>query len=63
MSEEIIRTLRHQAWERAKGELNAMIATTWPDTGPHKPDRDHFQRMMKKIKEFIECIEGEGLQE
>lgn len=26
-------TMRAMAWQRAKGELNAMLATYWPITG------------------------------
>ena len=52
----IIRTRREQAWARAKGELNALIATYWVAG-------DAFRDMTIRIQAFIKTVEDNGLQE
>jgi hypothetical protein len=52
----ILRTLRMQAWERTKGELNAILSTYWGE--PEK-----FPEMYKITTDFIKHIEDNGLQE
>jgi len=54
--ERILRTLRAQAWERAKGELNSILSTYWDDI-------DSFKRANLAINRFVDEIEGEGLAE
>jgi hypothetical protein len=56
MTDRVIRTLRGQAWERAKGELNSMLGTFWDDDG-------RFEKLDAAIKEFIKKVEDNGLQE
>lgn len=61
MSEaKILRTLRNQAWERAKGELQAVMQTFWgSDT-----NRDgQYKELSKAIDNFITDVESRGLQE
>ncbi len=56
---DVIRTLRIQAWERAKGELESIIATFLSD-----PIEAEKYEKFKKLKDsFVETVEGEGLQE
>ena len=55
----ILRTLRGQSWERAKGELCAMLSTFW---GGHGND-ESFRDADKAIKEFIKHVEDYGLHE
>lgn len=52
----LMRTLRQQAWQRAKGELNAVLATFWDE-------REKFGELDKAVTDFIEKIDGEGLAE
>jgi hypothetical protein len=54
--ERTIRTLRLQAWERAKGELNAMRRSYWWDD-------DKFEWLDNLLTEFVEEVEGKGLHE
>lgn len=57
--ERILRTLRAQAWERAKGELNSMLQTYWDGHGNDQPFRD----MHAAVKEFVATVEDNGLHE
>lgn len=58
MSEESreIRTMRHMAWARAKGELDSMLDTFWDND-------ENYQALKKKIREFTKEVEMWGLQE
>lgn len=57
MSEQrIFATMRHMAWERAKGELQAMLQTYWDN-------QEKFENMNAELKAFIEKVEGEGFNE
>lgn len=49
----VIRTMRFQAWERAKGELNSMLLTYWEDDG--------FASLKHKIDDFTKSVEEEEL--
>jgi hypothetical protein len=51
-----LRTLRAICWERAKGELMAMLNTYWED-------ERSYEKIKIKIKVFIEDTEMNGLQE
>lgn len=51
--ERILKTLRYQAWERAKGELRSILQTYWNET-------EKFNKVDKAIEEFIAKIENEG---
>lgn len=56
MDEKILKTLRLQAWERAKGELNAVLATYW--------DQDSkFPGMEAAVTEFIAMVDDKGYAE
>lgn len=48
-------TLRAMAWERAKGELNAMLATYWPSVG----DDINTARteMTERVRDFFAEVE------
>ena len=48
--------LRAQAWERAKGELKAVLQTSYQDG-------DKFEKMDSSVKNFIEYVEYNGLHE
>ena len=48
--------LRCMAWERAKGELRSMLHTYY-ESG------DRFDRFNEKVKELIDYVEDNGLQE
>jgi len=56
MSDRILRTLRGQAWERSKGELNAILSTFWSED-------EKFEKLDTAIKEFIKKVEDQGLQD
>ena len=54
----VLRTMRAQAWERAKGELNSTLHTFW-----ERDDDKQYDELSKEINEFIGAIEGRGLME
>ncbi len=56
----VIRTMRGQAWERAKGELMAMLATFWGNKGAME---GQFNDLHDAIDEFVAKIEDESLHE
>jgi hypothetical protein len=57
MSEDrVIRNMRNMAWERAKGELNAMLHTFWDGN-------DNFEKLKNAIDEFTKEVEDNGLHE
>ena len=63
MSEDkILRTLRAQAWERAKGELMAVMQTYWYGNSDSEEESPYHQ-MDRVRKEFVEHVEGNGLAE
>lgn len=51
----VLRTLRMQAWQRAKGELQAVIATYWDE-------EETYNEMKKAVDHFIEHVEENGLE-
>ena len=48
-------TLRAMAWERAKGELNAVLATYWPSPGEQDTAR---AEMVERVRAFVEDVEA-----
>ncbi len=58
-NEKILRTLRHQAWCRAKGELEAVLTTFWDG-----PDNDQqYHDMESAVRQFVADVEDSGLAE
>lgn len=57
MSKEL-RAMRNMAWERAKGEIRAMLQTY-----NREDDGDKFEQMAWELSKFIETVEDKGLQE
>lgn len=53
-TDEVLRTMRAMAWERAKGELRSTLHTYWGND-------EGFVEMAKKVDAFIKDVEGEGL--
>jgi len=53
-----LRAMRTMAWERAKGEIEAM-KTTYYASGID----DRLERFIEVVDSFIEHIENHGLQE
>ena len=47
-------TLRAMAWERAKGELQAMLATYWPSPGEDNTARSE---MVERVRDFVAAVE------
>jgi hypothetical protein len=60
MNDKILKVLRTQAWERAKGELNSMMQTFFSGT---KEESDRFCLLDAVIKDFIDNVEGNALHE
>lgn len=58
MEDKVIRTLRCMAWERAKGELQAILNTFW---GKDKEESENYCKASEVINEFIFKVEDEGL--
>jgi len=56
-----IRTMRHMAWERAKGEMRSMVASIWGDGGLGVTEE--FTKLNDAVEEFIKHVEDEGLHE
>jgi hypothetical protein len=54
-NEMILRSMRQMAWHRAKGELEAVLATYW-----HDPK---FESMNGAVYDLINKVEGFGLAE
>jgi len=56
----ILRTLRQMAWQRAKGELHAVLETYW---GRHMPELDNeaieFKDVSGRIYRFIQEMDSE----
>ena len=52
------KTLRHMAWERAKGELHAMMQTYYADREDNK-----YEEMLGIFMKFVHDIETQGLAE
>ena len=57
-NEHILKSIRYTAWERAKGELNAILNTYWDNSPVGITD---FDKAQEEIKAFIDKIEGEGI--
>ena len=61
MSEEnILRALRAQAWERAKGDLHAVAATFF---GKPSAREGQFDSFSEEAEKFIKRVEDDGLAE
>lgn len=54
--EKTVRTLRAQAWARAKGELEAVLVSYWGEM-------DKYRLMNELVEKFIKTVEDEGLAE
>lgn len=52
---QIVQTLRYMEWERAKGSLNAILASLWGwDISLSGSDDDvSFKELAKMVEEFI----------
>ena len=57
--ERVIRTLRAQAWCRAKGELESILETYWDGHGKDA----NFNRMKEEVDKFVKVVEDDGLAE
>lgn len=53
--------LRQMAWERAKGELKAMLCTFWH--GDKGAGGDGFEKLNDEVNTFIKKVEDDGLHE
>jgi hypothetical protein len=53
MDDMIKKMLRGMAWERAKGELQAMLPT-------YHGEAEKFEAMTRAIEEFVKQVEEEG---
>jgi len=50
-------TLRLMAWERAKGELRALLATYWPAPAVgHDPETMACETMRRRVEAFIAAV-------
>lgn len=56
----LIRVSRMQAWERAKGELNAMLCTFFGESGARA---GQFEQLDDAIKSFVSQVEDDRLAE
>jgi len=56
-----LRAMRNMAWERAKGEINAMLQTYHGSEDPD--DEEKFNGLEKLFGAFVKDVEGNGWQE
>ena len=56
MEEKILSTMRAQSWQRAKGELRAVLETYWDS-------HVRFREMSDAIQDFVKMVEDRGLAE
>ena len=66
--ERVLRTLRAQSWQRAKGELFACLQTFWdggygPRGAPIPKDEQPFEQFHKAVEDFVKFVEDNGLTE
>ena len=63
--DKILRVMRQQAWERAKGELFSMIHTFYPDYRDlnNCKVKSNFKALSVAINDFVEKVEQDGLNE
>ena len=54
MDEILLKTLRMQAWERAKAELKSMECTFWGQS-------EAYQKLSSLVDEFIAAVDDDGL--
>lgn len=57
----VLRTLRAQAWARAKGEMSAMLDTFWCAAGT--PEAKQFETLFEYVTGFIKTIDDNGMVE
>jgi hypothetical protein len=59
--------LKSQQWERAKGELRALVAIQGSYTSPlpkhMQKERPRWELLNERIEAFIQSVEGDALQE
>jgi hypothetical protein len=55
----VLRALRTQAWERAKGELNSMLHTFYTNSSVSSDGQ--YNAFANRLNEFIRDIEDNGL--
>jgi hypothetical protein len=60
MEKELLRSLQIMAWERAKGELNSILATIYPDYDKKNPSED-YELLSKLFSEFITNVEDDTI--
>lgn len=54
----ILHCMRAMAWQKAKGEMNAMLETYYSNL-----DGDKFERFKLEFEAFVKHVENEGLHE
>lgn len=61
----ILYAMKAQQWERAKGELRAMVAVKGAvsSTSAGSTGKEPWAQLEEAVEEFITHVEGEGLQE
>lgn len=62
MEEKIIKVLRIQAWEKAKGELKAMLHTYYSEFD-NRDVKSNFVVMSNEVRAFIDKVEYNGWHE
>ena len=53
----ILTSMRAVLWEEAKGKLEALLHTYYPDQN----GTDYFEPMDKAVRQFVKEIEDKGL--
>jgi hypothetical protein len=55
--------LKGQQWERAKGELRALVSMQGSYASGDEQQNAKYHNLDRRIEEFIKGIEDDGLQE
>ena len=59
-NQHILRTLRAQAWARAKGELEAVLHTFTKGI-ENSAEPGQYEKLDSQIDQFVKCVEQTGL--
>lgn len=51
-----IQVMRQICWERAQGELNALLSTLLPES-----NNNNYKKMRDEVNKFVEEVENYGL--
>ena len=64
MESKVLYSMRTMAWERAKGELQSMLWTLYPEyLSDGRSDTGNYEPLKETIEQFIKEVEDHSLHE